>query len=352
MNSVLVIGGSGMLGSHIVTLLKEKLPNVKVNVLDLNQTQDVEGVTYYQGDISIKAEVEHAVSSCKPDVIFHTASPGHGLKAPVYKKVNVDGTNIVVAVAKAQGVKALVYTSSASIVCNGTDVVNANETIPYAQNLDAYSDTKAIAELAVLQANDFSGMQTCAIRPAGLLGEGDTQLIPGLLRVSAQGQAKYQLGDNSKIFDFTYVGNCAWAHILAAQKLIAERGMDLKANEDVSRVGGEVFFITNGQPVYFWDFSRAVWAAAGVYERSIWRIPAALASLVGLISEVAAFFTGKEAAMTRYRVNFATMHRYFDIQKAEELLDYKPLVSLTEGIQRSVKWAQANTVSVADKKTQ
>jgi nucleoside-diphosphate-sugar epimerase len=72
----------------------------------------------------------------------------------------------------------------------------------------------------------------------------------------------FQIGTNDNLFDFSYVDNVAHAHLLAAEALLATlalRTMPL----DTERVDGEAFFIGNGTPVYFWDFTRAVWIARG-----------------------------------------------------------------------------------------
>jgi len=70
-----------------------------------------------------------------------------------------------------------------------------------------------------------------ALRPSGIFGPRDMQMIPGFLDAAKAGKSKFQLGDNTKLFDFTYVGNVVDAHLLAADKL----GV-------ISAVGGQVSF--------------------------------------------------------------------------------------------------------------
>jgi sterol-4alpha-carboxylate 3-dehydrogenase (decarboxylating) len=91
------------------------------------------------------------------------------------------------------------------------------------------------------------------------------------------GQTAYQVGDNLNLWDFTYVENVAYAHVLAVENLLTPPH-DLKHGS----AAGEAFFITNGQPVYFWDFARGVWAAFGhVNPRRVF-IPMSLGYWVGL----------------------------------------------------------------------
>jgi nucleoside-diphosphate-sugar epimerase len=65
--------------------------------------------------------------------VIHTASPIHGLAASIYHKVNVDGTLNVIEACQKQRVSKLIYTSSAGVIYNGSDLFNANESIPYCE---------------------------------------------------------------------------------------------------------------------------------------------------------------------------------------------------------------------------
>lgn len=152
--------------------------------------------------------------------MIHTASPPHGLGREVYEKVNVEGTKIVIEACKSAGVPKLVYTSSAGVIYSGKEnLINADERIKYPKvALDAYNETKAKAEELVLEANGDE-LLTCALRPSGIFGPGDRQAISGFYSVVKNGQTKFQIGSNENLFDWTYVGNVAHAHLLAADKL-------------------------------------------------------------------------------------------------------------------------------------
>ena len=54
-------------------------------------------------------------------------------------------------------------------------------------------------------------MLTASIRPAGIMGEGDVQLVPPMLDLYFQKRTNWQVGSNDNLFDFTYVGNVALA---------------------------------------------------------------------------------------------------------------------------------------------
>lgn len=85
--------------------------------------------------------------------------------------MNEEGTRTVIAAAVATGVRKLVYTSSAGVVFNGSDIIDIDERYPPpSEPMDAYNDSKAKGETLVLAANDKGGLLTVALRPAGIFG--------------------------------------------------------------------------------------------------------------------------------------------------------------------------------------
>ena len=111
--------------------------------------------------------------------IIHTASPSHDAKdKSIYFRVNVDGTKAVISAAVSKGVRKLVYTSSASVVFDTSNLINVDERLPIPDKaVDAYNDSKAQAEKLVLAANGQGGLLTVAIRPAGIFGCVDSSSI-------------------------------------------------------------------------------------------------------------------------------------------------------------------------------
>lgn len=209
---------------------------------------------------------------------------------------------------------------------------------------------QAIGEKMVLEQNREGGMLTCALRLSGLFGEGDRQLLPGMLSVLENGQTKFQIGDNNNLFDFTYIGNSAYAHILAAEKLVQIDPATTPSSEKT--VDGEAFIITNGEPVYFWDFPRAVWALRGHCPSYYIKMPREVGIALAGAAEVFAWLMRKEPGFTRFRVKFSCSKRYFDIRKAKNLLEYTPIWNMQEGLIRSLKWLEEEDKKKAEKKGQ
>ncbi|CAG8487976.1 4077_t:CDS:2 [Funneliformis mosseae] len=301
----LIIGGDGFVGRWIVEMLRKRGER-SIIVFDLIQKYFDEEIKHYKGDLSNYDDISKCIEKENITSVIHTASPSHDCKyEELFWKVNVEGTKNVIEACLNFGVKKLVYTSSSSVVYDGiSELINVDETAPFPQkHMNVYNETKAAGEKLVLEANGRNGLLTCALRPCGIFGPNDMQAIPGFIKVMEQGQSKFQIGDNENFVDWTYVENCAYAHVLAVDKLSKE-----------NQTAGEAFFITNGTPLPFWDL-------------------VIIASLTELSSNV----TGKEPGFTRFRVKFTTTNRYFNINKAKSRLGYEPLVDLEEGVKRAVK---------------
>ncbi|KTW29303.1 hypothetical protein T552_01258 [Pneumocystis carinii B80] len=329
----LIIGGAGFVGGSLVSRLVKEKTCKRITVFDLNiGDKGFTSVNYVKGDICEYEKLREVIRQNRSDVIFHMASPIHGLGKKIYEKVNIEGTKQVIRAALSENVKAIIYTSSAGVVFNGKDLINVDETMPIPRGtMDAYNETKAEAERLILEANGKNGLMTVSIRPSGIFGPGDVQLIPGMISVLKNRQTRFRIGNNMNLFDFTYVDNVVHAHLLASQKLFSP---------EATNISGQAFFITNGEPIYFWDFPSTVWAHLGHVPSNIIHFPRYLGIIIAFIFEIISFITRKEPNFTRFRVKLTCANRYYSINKARKLLDYYPIVNLDEGIKRSLKWIE------------
>lgn len=343
--SVLLVGGAGFLGLHLVEQFWRLEPRPEIHVFDIRPlptdlrnpegtekvyTFDSAEIKQHQGDLTNEDDVKKAIKLANPDVIVHSASPVHGMGSSIYYQVNVRGTQNLLKCAKELNVRSFVYTSSAGVVFNGDDLFNADESYPFPrQHMDAYNKTKQQAEEMVLAANSPNDQfYTCALRPAGIFGPGDRQMIPALRKMGREGQNKFQLGDNLNLFDVTYVGNVAYSHVLAAQML---------DSADAEKISGEALFITNDSPIYFWSLGKEVWKQDGTEPKFTIVIPKSIGVLMGYASEAICSLLGKEPTLTAFRVKTSCATRYYDISKAKELLNYKPKWTLEQAIDITLK---------------
>ncbi|OAL43433.1 C-3 sterol dehydrogenase/C-4 decarboxylase family protein [Pyrenochaeta sp. DS3sAY3a] len=347
--SVLIAGGSGVFGQHLIEdLIERGAQPDHIHVLDLklNETQKVD-VRFHHGNISCVDDVRKVLQLVNPSVIFHTASPyPFESDHAVLERVNIDGTRNLVQLSHEIGsVLAFVYTSSSSVVHDYYHPLRrADESYPvlhFPQQPNYYSHSKAVAEEIVLSANGKgSNMLSVAIRPASMYGEGDKTQIPSLVKTARAGRANMRIGPEENNFDNTYIKNLSLAEILAAGALLAANEGEAVSND--KRVQGEAFFVTDDDSYSFPAYTRLVARFAGhpVDPSEVRTIPfwliLSLVYAAGCVYWVVTF--GKEMAFSTKVVRTLAQERTFYIEKAKTRLGYKPRFTTAEGTKRAVEW--------------
>lgn len=354
LGSVLVVGGCGFVGGHIVRRLLERNDGTEIAVMGRNVDRNRQpGVNYVTGDITSDTSVREVLEKVKPRVIFNTACP---ISFPTsggpdfHHKINVEGTtNLVRNGAMNPYTAAFIYTSSASLVAK-PEYTNATEEDPILtvdpNGYKYYNTTKAIADNVTRRANNTlpankGGLRTATIRPGSIFGEGDNQLLPSILKQLDDGLTKFQLGSNDKSYDFVYVGNVADAQILAAEALVKESETGISPYAK-GQVGGESYIITNDDPRPFYDFMKQCWVHAGydLSKHSPWVVPTWAALALGSFSEWFVWFAtlGRKKAqqLSRESVEYLCLNKTYDMSKAKATLGYRPRVNVDEGIRRGV----------------
>ena len=247
LGNVLVTGGCGFLGSHIVRRLLEDPDCASVAVVSRNPTTNRNvNASYHAADITDEKNIRLLLETVRPDVIIHTVSPDHEADPHVLHETNVPGTEVLLRCAdRSPHVKAFIYTSSEQAIIPSETQQTEETAKLYDDKARAtpYSKSKALAEALVLNAN-ISSFRTATIRTPGLYGEGDTKKIPILLDTLRQGNHRMQIGTNKKLFEFLYVESAASAHVLAAKALLASYGKPAGA----PRVDGEAFLSPTAWP--------------------------------------------------------------------------------------------------------
>ena len=336
----LVTGGAGFLGRHLVRALIQSGDYSSVRVFDVRPSPDVPQADSIVGDLRDPVSVAGAVAGVA--TIFHcaTASPAAASAADcaLMTAVNVDGTRHVLEAAIEAGIPRIVFTSSASVVFDGSDLDGVNEDAPYAARpLDFYTATKIAAEKMVLGANGKAldtgrgVLTTVALRPSGIFGEHDALLVPTAVSKAKAGKMKYIIGSGINLMDWTYAGNVADAHVSAARAL--SRGD--------AAVAGKAFFITNDDPRPFWTFMGDLLQPLG-YGRPHIKLPfwpiyvvaVLIASLSSALKRIN--INLPQTDFTPMRVTISAATRRLDCGAAKRALGYRPAVSVEEGLQRTV----------------
>jgi 2-alkyl-3-oxoalkanoate reductase len=323
--TALVTGGGGFLGGHVVRQLRERSDDVRSLSRNHHEGIDAE---QFQGDLADADAVLRAADGC--DVVFHIAAKA-GVWGPRedYHRVNVVGTENVIAACRAHGIQRLVYTSTPSVVYGDSGIEGGDESLPYPDSfLTPYPETKAIAERAVLAANDDT-LSTVALRPHLVIGPGDNHLVPRIVERGRAGLLR-RIGSDPNPVDWTWVEDCARVHLAAADRL-----------GPGAACAGKAYFVSQGEPVPIWDLINRILAAADAppVEKTV---PAGLAYFAGACAETVFRVLGRkeEPRLTRFVAKQLSTPHWFDISAAKRDLGYAPQVTLDDAMERLRAWLQ------------
>jgi nucleoside-diphosphate-sugar epimerase len=248
MKRVFVTGASGFVGGRVVRTLRE----TGIEVVALARSDRAAKVIaeldaqVARGDLDDVAAMTAGMKDC--DTVIHAAAhtAEHGALAP-FLRVTVEGTSNAIAAARAAGVRRFVHVSSEAVLADGHPIVRADETRPRPPNpAGPYPLSKALAEERVLAAC-AEGFDAVIVRPRFVWGEGDTSLLPKILEVARKGKFAW-IGGGHYLTSTTHVDNAVEGFLCAAEK--GKRG--------------EIYFVTDGEPVDFRDFMTELLRAYGV----------------------------------------------------------------------------------------
>ncbi len=319
-----VTGGGGFLGKAIVKKLLEK--DLDVTSFSRRFYPELErmGVKQIQGDLADRQSVAGALKNM--DVVFHVAAkPPFWGSYEAYYQANVAGTQNVIDACKENQVSQLVYTGSPSAVFDDTDMENVDESVPYPEKyLAPYPQTKAMGEKLVRKASEH-GLLTISIRPHLIWGPEDNHFLPKLIK---RAKSLKQVGRKDDLVDTVYVDNAADAHILASEALTKNPSLS-----------GNVYFISQDDPVSKWDIANAFLDIAGLPPIK-GHVSGRTAYIAGAFFEWIYKFFGieKEPPMTRFAAKELATSHWFDISRAKKDLGYSPEISTEEGLKRLKQW--------------
>ena len=318
--NTLVTGGTGFLGRRLV----ERLLGVGRGVTVLGRTPAPElerrGVHFVRASLD---DADAVRAACRGiGTVFHTAAKvGMWGRYDDFFRTNVLGTRALLDGCREHGVPRLVYTSTPSVVYNGRDLADANESLPLTTRCPSpYPLTKAIAEREVLAANCAVNC-TIALRPHLIWGVGDPHLVPRVLARAHAGRLRI-VGHGKNRVDLVHVENAVDAHLLA-EAALSRAG---------SPAAGRAYFITNGEPLLLWKWINELLEALG--EPPVTKhvsLPAATA--LGAFCEAAWTLLPLpgEPPMTRFIASELAKDHWFDLTAARRDLGYAPRISMAEG---------------------
>jgi len=306
-SKVLVIGGAGFVGSYIVDQLVQENPG-EIRVLDnlvrgkesnLAQASHSGKVRLIKGSITDLHALRHAVQGC--DYVFHLAALwlGECVSNPRSAlEVNVVGTYNVVEACRDAGVKRVVYSSSASVYGNALTIPMTEEH-PF-NNRTFYGATKVAGEQFFRSFNDMHKLNYVGLRYMNVYGprmdyKGTyVSVIMKVLDKIDAGQRPVIHGDGSQAYDFIHVEDVARCNILAMK----------------SQVSDEFFNVGKGTKT----------------------------TINELVQKLLKITGSKQQPEYHPQEYIFVTHRLGSTEKAENLLGFRAVKDLDEGLRSVVEW--------------
>lgn len=216
--TVAVVGGSGFIGTRLITLLREA--GHDVSNLDLQPSATHDDITTI-GDVRDHDAVRGALTGASAVVLLAAAHRDDVRPLSEYQSVNVGGATVVTEVAAQTGVDRVVFTSTVSVY--GLDKDRPSETSP-PEPFNEYGRSKLLAE-SVLEDWALGGTDRTlfVVRPCVVFGETNRGNVYNLAHQLATGRFLF-VGDGSNHKAMAYVGNVA---AFLATGLAAEPGHHL-----------------------------------------------------------------------------------------------------------------------------
>jgi nucleoside-diphosphate-sugar epimerase len=323
---IVVTGGSGFMGRHLVRRLRAS--GRAVTVLDLAPLPEdlaAAGVRLVQASIIDAARVAEALAGARA-VVHLAAKVSDFGAARDFERLNVDGTRTVAEAARAAGVARMVLMSSVAVFDYRRGFRDADERTPTGGHEFAYGRTKERAE-GVVRALARPGFETVVVRP-GLFpyGPGDRMASAPMLRAIARG-VPLLVGSGTAVLSTSYVENLVAGVLLCL---------------DHPAAAGETFHLADDGCPTWRELVAAMAAALGVRPPR-GAAPRWLAAPVAAALEAAwrALRLRTAPPLTRYRVRTVTSDLHFSNRKAKQLLGWTPAVSLPAGLAATVAWYRA-----------
>src|SRR5947209_1876420 len=306
MRKVLVTGGAGFIGSHIVHALVRRGDQVRVldnlstgNPANLAEVRD--RIEFIEADLNDADHVALAVKGV--DSIFHEAalaSVPRSVERPLETNAAcVTGTLVLLDAARKAGVRRLVYAASSSAYGNQPAASKRESDLP--MPISPYGAAKVAAEFYCQAFAAMGEIETVALRYFNVFGPRQdpnseySAVIPRFITLMLGGQRPTVFGDGYQSRDFTFVGDVVEGNLRAA---------------DAANVSGRVFNIATGHQVNLLEL---------------------LASLNRLLNtRVEPIFAPPRAGDVRESLA--------DITLARQHLNYEPQVRFDEGLRRSIDY--------------
>ncbi len=323
MSTVLVTGGNGFVGRHLVAALQGRGYRVRVLALPGEDTGWLErrGADVYRGDVRVPGSLARPVRGA--DAVLHLAAM-MDLWRPIgdYRAVNVAGTVNIARAALAAGARRFVHMSSSSVYGVGLGRP-ADESFPLAPFPDPYPVTKAEGDLAVQRMIAADRLPAVIIRPDQIFGPGDHLHFGQMARRLRAGRG-ILVGPGDNAMPFVYVDDVICGLLLGL---------------DHDNAVGRAYNITNDRPLTQRQMLTAIAQDTGAsppHRHIPYRVLYTAASLAERLATVTP--SARRPPITRLGVAFFGTDNRYAIGRARAELGYRPAVGLRDGVRITAAW--------------
>lgn len=318
---VLVTGATGFTGGHLAAALAARGCEVRTLVRDparLGADLTRAGVAIVAGDLRDSEALRRATAGV--EVAYHIAAIYRqaGLPDERYREINATAVERLIEAAASNGVRRVVHCSTVG-VHGDVEHPPANEDAPLKPG-DIYQVTKLEGEQLARQASGRLGIEVTIARPSGIYGPGDRRLLK-LFRGIAR-RRWVTLGSGEIYYHLTYIDDLVEGFRLCGEHPAAGNRTYILAGGEVTTLNALVGLVADEAGVPTPRLHLPVWpfhAAAAVCE-----------------AVCAPFHI--DPPIHRRRVDFFTKSRAFDITRARTEIGYAPVVTLRDGIRRTLAW--------------
>ncbi|HEV8303803.1 MAG TPA: NAD-dependent epimerase/dehydratase family protein [Gemmatimonadales bacterium] len=327
--TVLVTGGSGLVGSHVIEALRARGEPVRALV---RKPEGIPGVEEVVGDVTDASAWRRAAGGARA-IVHGAAVVANRVPYEAFERVNVGGTRLAVHAARAEGAT-LVHVSSVAVFGRTAAETAGREGItedfPFQRipERDFYARTKRLAEELVREEAARGGVTAVAIRPNVIYGERDRLFTPRVIGVLRRGFA-VQIGPGTNHLSCVYAGNVAAAIVAAVDK---------------ARPGFRAYNVTRDAPPELTqrEFFMAFAAALGIRLRFV-PVPVRLArwGAKAWSRWLRLRHPRRYAGLAGAAVSFIVGENPYVAARARQDLGWTPPYDARAGIQRAVAWFQS-----------
>jgi nucleoside-diphosphate-sugar epimerase len=317
MNRFLITGGSGFIGTNLISYLQVKFPGCSILNLDISPPRNVAQNIYYNScDINDLQALSTAVNNFSPDYLFHlAASTGVGNLPLASYKTNISGVeNIISAARNSSTLQRIIFASSLLVCKVGYIPDNDNEYVPSTP----YGISKMKGEIIVK--TYASDLDWVIVRPISIWGPWNTQPYIQFFQSVLKG-FYFHLGSRKSTRSLGYVENTVFQLVCLIKAPSAS-------------VTKKIFYLADYEPASLRTMATQI-ATYRFGPRFIPTLPLFCASIIALIGDIVSRYSKRRFPLTSFRLNNLLVEYIFDLSKLHSVCGELPFTN-QQGIQRTI----------------